>query len=65
MSATAACGWWSAGDADERFAKGIYSGDGVVQDGKIITSSYCPCGLPATPDQTVELTRALIAELQK
>ena len=45
------------------FDEAIYSGKGVVQDGKIITSAYCP--YRASTDQTVELTKALIAELQK
>lgn len=49
---------------DPRFKEAIYSGTGVVQDGKIITSSYCP-GRSLTTDQTVELTQTLIAELQK
>jgi putative intracellular protease/amidase len=45
------------------FDEAIYGGKGVVQDGNIITSSYCPFFGPQ--DQTVELTQALIAELQK
>jgi putative intracellular protease/amidase len=48
---------------DLRFNEAIYSGKGVVQDGNIITSTYCPKFGPQ--DQTVELTKALIAELQK
>jgi putative intracellular protease/amidase len=48
---------------DTRFAEAIYSGKGVVQDGNIITSTYCAS--QGTLDQTVELTQALIAELQK
>ena len=48
---------------DTPFDKAIYSGKGVVQDGNIITSTYCPYFGPK--DQTVELTKALIAELQK
>ncbi len=43
-------------------AEGIYSGKGVVQDGKIITSAYCP--YHGSLDQTVELTQALIAEAE-
>jgi putative intracellular protease/amidase len=46
-----------------RFDKAIYSGKGVVQDGNILTTAYCPEWGPQ--DQTVELTKALIAELQK
>jgi transcriptional regulator GlxA family with amidase domain len=49
---------------DKRFKEAIYSGNGVVQDGKIITSAYCP-GKGSDRDQTVELTQALIAELQQ
>jgi putative intracellular protease/amidase len=48
---------------DKRFVDAIYGGKGVVQDGNIITSAYCP--LLDSLDQTVELTKALIAELQK
>jgi len=48
---------------DLRFNDAIYSGKGVVQDGNIITSTYCSFFGPQ--DQTVELTKALIAELQK
>ena len=46
-----------------RFDEAIYSGKGVVQDGNILTTTYCPMFGPQ--DQTVELTQALIAELQK
>ena len=50
---------------DPRFEGAIYSGPGVVQDGKIITSGACPTiertyGLP---NNTVELTKRFIAEL--
>ncbi len=48
---------------DTRFDEAIYRGKGVVQDGSIITSAYCPAH--GSLDQTVELTQALIAELQK
>lgn len=48
---------------EPRFAEAIHSGEGVVQDGNIITSAYCP--YRGSLDQTVELTKALIAELQK
>jgi putative intracellular protease/amidase len=50
----------------------IYSGDGIVQDGKIITSGVCPYmaksqGMQAQgmQDGTSKLTEALIAELKK
>ena len=46
---------------DTPFDEAIYDGNGVVQDGNIITSSYCP--RHGLRDQTVELTQALIAEL--
>ena len=45
------------------FEEAIYGGEGVVQDGNIITSSYCPAH--GSLDQTMELTQAFIAELQK
>ena len=41
----------------------IYGGQDVVQDGNVITSTYCPYF--RSKDQTVELTEALIAEIQK
>jgi putative intracellular protease/amidase len=43
----------------------IYSGDGVVQDGKIITSGVCPymAKEKKIQDTTAALTKALIAEL--
>jgi len=46
---------------------GINSGDGIVQDGKIITSGICPymAKEKARPDGTSKLTEALIAELKK
>lgn len=45
----------------------VYSGDGVVQDGKIITSGICPKMAKETgrPDGTTKLTEALVAELKK
>ena len=50
---------------DARYEGGIYSGDGVVQDGKIITSGVCP--VPASvlgkQDDTVQLTKAFIAAI--
>jgi putative intracellular protease/amidase len=48
---------------DPRFADAIYSGPGVVQDGKIITSGVCP-NLERTytmQNGTVELTQKFIA----
>ncbi len=43
----------------------IYSGDGVVQDGNIITSGVCPFWgkEKGIQDGTAALTKALIAEL--
>lgn len=43
--------------------KAIYGGQDVVQDGNIITSTFCPYF--GSMDQTVELTNAFIAVLQK
>jgi len=48
---------------DKQFDKAIYSGKGVVQDGNIITSSYCP--YHGSLDQTAELTQTFIDELNK
>jgi putative intracellular protease/amidase len=50
---------------DPRFADAIYSGPGVVQDGKIITSGVCPFiemgwGME---NVTLKLTRTFISEL--
>jgi putative intracellular protease/amidase len=50
---------------DLRYEGGIYSGPGVVQDGKLITSGACPWieksfGMPS---KTVELTQAFIKEI--
>jgi len=50
---------------DLRFEGAIYSGDGVVQDGQIITAGACPLcerGL-GLQNKTVELTKAFIAAL--
>ncbi len=49
-------------------ADGIYSGRGVVQDGKIITYGLSPwhenvMGIGIKGDGTVQLTRSFIAEL--
>ncbi len=43
----------------------MYSGHGVVQDGKIITSGVCPFGAKrrGLQDGTTELTKVLISEL--
>ena len=41
----------------------IYMGQNVVQDGNIVTSSFCPWN--KVRDQTSELTQALITLLQK
>lgn len=45
----------------------IYSGDGIVQDGNIITSGVCPfmASQIGRPDGTAKLTEALIAALEK
>ncbi len=50
---------------DLRFEGAIYSGMGVVRDGRIITSGVCPSteGWLGRPDCTPELARAFIAEL--
>ena len=43
--------------------QGVFIDEGVVQDGNIITSAYCP--YHGSLDQTGELTQALIAALQE
>lgn len=48
---------------DLLISEAIYEGQSVIQDGNIITSTYCP--YLGSNDQTVELTNALIAVLQK
>jgi putative intracellular protease/amidase len=50
---------------DLRYEGGIYSGDGVVQDGKIITSGVCPAlqMVWGKQDTTVPLTKAFIAAI--
>lgn len=52
---------------DPRFDDAIFSGRGVVQDGKIITSGTCPLlkRMSGLPDGTAELTQAFIEELKK
>jgi len=51
---------------DLRYEGGIYSGDGVVQDGNIITSGVCPIleRVYGKQNGTVELTRAFITSLR-
>ena len=48
-------------------SEAVYGGEGIVQDGKIITSGICPMMAKSTgiPDGTVRLTEALIHELRK
>ncbi len=50
---------------DLRYEGGIYSGDGVVQDGKILTSGVCPVleSVFGKQDGTVQLTKAFIAAI--
>ena len=45
----------------------VYSGDGIVQDGRIITAGICPytAKQQKLPDGTSRLTEALIAELKR
>jgi protease I len=52
---------------DSRFVGGIYKGDGVVQDGNIITSGVCPSTSERfnLPDRTVDITSAFIASLSR
>ena len=47
------------------FPEGVHSGNGVVQDGNIITSAVCPfqASLSGLPDGTTELTQKVIALL--
>ncbi len=51
---------------DRRYEGGIYSGDGVVQDGKIITSGVCPmlARNSGKQDGTVKLTETFIAAIR-
>jgi len=51
---------------DPRFKGAIYSGPGVVQDGKIITSGVCPvlASRHGMQDGTVELTQKFIASIR-
>lgn len=50
---------------DPRFAGAIYSGPGVVQDGKIITSGVCPNleRVYAMENGTIKLTQTFIAAI--
>jgi putative intracellular protease/amidase len=50
---------------DQRFQGAIYSGPGVVQDGKIITSGVCPNIQKTTGKQegTIELTQKFITAI--
>ena len=50
---------------DQRFKGAIYSGAGVVQDGKIITSGACPNvqRVLAMQEGTIELTQKFIAAI--
>ena len=52
---------------DTRFVDAIYGGNGVVQDGNIITSGISPFAAFNTghPDQTSNLTRVFIYELNR
>ena len=53
------------GEMKRVVSDGIWDGEGVVQDGKIITSGICPYVKRETgrPDGTAELMQKLIAEL--
>jgi hypothetical protein len=50
---------------DLRFVDAIYSGPGVVQDGKIITAGGCPLAEKALglQNRTFELTQTFIAAI--
>jgi putative intracellular protease/amidase len=55
---------WSL--TDQRYKDGIYSGKGVVQDGKIITSGVCPVMAAYTAgmdDCTTEITQKFIVAI--
>lgn len=56
------------GEIAMEFKDGIYSGSGVVKDGKIITSGICPAAasvFKGMQDGTARLTETLIAELKQ
>jgi putative intracellular protease/amidase len=59
-------GPWIGTPPDSRFEDAIYSGTGVIQDGKIITSAICPQLNEYTgmQDGTTELTRKFIAVIR-
>ena len=48
---------------ENHIPEGIYKGEGVVQDGNIITSGICPGEAGRKPDGTSELTKKLIDAL--
>ena len=51
---------------DKRFKEAIYGGKGVVQDGNIITSTYCPYAAKeySEDDGTAELTELFIEAMR-
>jgi putative intracellular protease/amidase len=53
-------------DVSAAFPGGIYKGDGVVQDGKIITGGVCPymARMTGKTDTTAELTQKFIDALK-
>jgi putative intracellular protease/amidase len=56
------------GEIVPEFKDAIYSGSGVVKDGKIITSGICPAAAreyKGMQDGTPKLMEALIAELKQ
>jgi putative intracellular protease/amidase len=57
---------WLGTPPDSRFEGAIYSGTGVVQDGKIITSAICPQlnRYTGMRDGTTELTTKFIAAIR-
>jgi putative intracellular protease/amidase len=58
-----ASGWV---EQNPELKSGIESGDGIVQDGRVISSGVCPyMAKQGRPDGTTKLTQALIAELQR
>jgi transcriptional regulator GlxA family with amidase domain len=58
---------FSEPEEDSRFDGAVYSGNGVVQDGNIITSGTCPfiARQEGATDGTPKLTQTLIDELKK
>ena len=58
---------FSEPEEDTRFAGATYSGNGIVQDGNIITSGICPyiAREESLTDGTPKLTQTLIDELKK